>query len=118
LFEDKQTIGTRKEIIMADHPLAGMGGKPLVGIPTSNQTFVGRIIIELFENSQASADANGKVVADASGMALSVSLGLGSSTTKAELVQRISAAFPVRATREIQLEERRRKIAEDKGGIY
>lgn len=103
---------------MADHPLAGVGGKPLIGVPSSNQAFVGRIIIELFENSQSDVEQSRQAEADASGLVLSVNPGLGTNITKAELLQRLAAAFPLRAAKEIQLEERRRKIAQDQGGIY
>lgn len=103
---------------MADHPLAGVGGKPLIGVPSSNQIFVGRIIIELFENTQSTVEQSKQVEADASSIALSVSPGLGTNTTKTELLQRLAASFPLRAAKEIQLEERRRKIAQDQGGIY
>lgn len=105
---------------MATSPLAGTGGKPLVGVLRPNQTFVGRIIIELFEDAQGEkvTDVNVQAAVDANGIALSVSPGLGSNTTKAELLQRLAISFPIRAEREIQSEDRRRKIAKEKGGIY
>jgi hypothetical protein len=115
----KQSIAS-KERIMANSPLAGTAGIPLVGVPRSGKTFVGRIIIELFEDSQTGrdADANRQAAIDANGLALSVSTGLGTDITRAELLQRIAAAFPIRAEREILSEDRRRKIAKDRGGTY
>ncbi len=103
---------------MANNPLAGTGGRPIVGVPSPTHTFVGRIVIELFEGTQPAADANTQITVDANELVLIVSPGLGSNTTKAGLLKRIAAAFPVRAAKEIQLEDRRRKVAEEKGGIY
>jgi len=100
------------------NPLQGTAGKPLVGVPGPNHVFVGRIIIELFEDPRVAVDANGQRAVDANAMALIVSPGLDSAITKKELLQRIAAAFPARAANEIKREERKHKIAEDRGGIY
>lgn len=99
-------------------PLKDTAGKPIVSVPSPNQTFLGRVIIELFEDSQTTALANSQIAADANSMALIVSPGLDSPITKEELLQRIAAAFPARATNEIKREARKRNIAEERGGIY
>lgn len=100
------------------NPLAGTAGKPIVGVPGPGQTFVGRIIIELFEDARTAGDVNGQAAADAKSMALIVSPGLDSNVTKEELLQRVATAFPARAANEIRQEERKRQIAKDRGGVY
>lgn len=100
------------------NPLQGTAGKPLIDVPSPNHVFVGRIIIELFEDPRKAVDANEQIAVDANAMALIVSPGLDSTVSKEELLQRIAAAFPARAANEIQREARKRKIAEERGGIY
>lgn len=100
------------------NPLQGTAGKPLVGVPGPNDVFVGRIIIELFEDPHKTVDANERIADDAKGIALIVSPGLDSNVTQEELLRRLALAFPVRAAHLIKVEEKIRKIAEEKGEIY
>lgn len=63
-----------KIIMSSQHPLAGMGGKPILGEESSD--------------------------------------------THEALLKRIAAAFPARAEKIAITEERKRKIAQERGGFY
>lgn len=100
----------RVEEITITGPLAAWEGKPIVGGTNADRTFAGRLIVELYGGPHITSDVNGLV--------LNVSPGLGSNTTHEALLKRIAAAFPARAEKVAITEERKRKIAQERGGIY
>lgn len=100
----------RLEDITITGPLADWVGKPFVGRESSDNTFVGRLIAELYEGPHISSDVIGLV--------LNVSPATGSTMTHEALLKRIAAAFPARAGKVTAMEERKRKIAQERGGIY
>ena len=69
-------------------PLAGFGGKPILGKERPDHHFIGRVVIELYEGSSITSDANGLV--------MSINPAIGSSLSQGELLQRIAAALPAR----------------------
>lgn len=90
------------------HPLAGTGGKPLIGRETSTQHFVGRVIIELFEGSGILSDANG--------LLFIISPGLDANIDSEELLKRIAAALPLRIPKLAADFERQRKLEQEMAG--
>lgn len=72
-------------------PLAGLGGKPIIGQETANTRFVGRIVVELFEGPYISSDAHGLV--------MQVGPSAQSGLSQLELLKRIVAALPDGAVR-------------------
>ena len=91
-------------------PLAGWGGKPILGIESDEQRYVGRIVIELYEGSGITSDANGLV--------FSVSPALRANISQHELLKRFAAALPARVAKMPNLDEWRRRDAQEKGGTY
>lgn len=92
------------------HPLAGWGGKPIVGSESEDTHFVGRIVLELFEGPHITSDANG--------LAFIINPGIGTDIDSEALVKRIADAFPAFVERVIKGEERKRTIARERGGMY
>lgn len=92
------------------HPLAGWGGKPIVGKESEDTHFVGRIVLELFEGPHIASDANG--------IAFIINPAIGTHIDSEALVKRIAAAFPAFVERAIAAEERKRRIARERGGTY
>jgi hypothetical protein len=70
-------------------PLAGTGGKPLLGREGSDKRYVGRVIIELYEGPHIASDMDGLV--------MSISPAIGSNLSQQELLSRIAVALPSRA---------------------
>lgn len=91
-------------------PLANWGGKPILGGESPDNHYVGRIVIELYEGPHITSDTNGLV--------FSVSPGAEIDITQYELLKRVAVALPARIVKEAAIEEGKRKIAEEKGGIY
>lgn len=89
-------------------PLAGTGGKPLIGVETPDSHFVGRVIIELFEGPYITSDTNG--------LHLSISPGLESDIDSEELLKRIAAALPLRIPKLAAGFERQRKLEQEMAG--
>jgi hypothetical protein len=100
----------RLEEITTAGPLANWEGKPFVGRADSDKTYVGRIIVELYEGPHITSDANGLV--------LNVSPAIDSTITHEALLKRVAAAFPARAEKVAISEEMKRKYAQERGGIY
>ena len=90
-------------------PLAGWGGMPILGGEGPDNHFVGRLVIELYEGPHTS---------DTNGLVFSVSPGAEVDITQYELLKRFAAALPARVVKEAAMEERKRKIAEERGGTY
>ena len=88
-------------------PLAGWGGKPILGKESDGQHYIGRIVIELYENTS-----------DANGLVFSVSPAFGEAITPYELLKRFAAALPDRVAKMPNMDERRRRNAQEKGGTY
>lgn len=72
-------------------PLAGLGGKPIIGQETANKHFVGRIVVELFEGPYIPSDAHGLV--------MQISPSAQSELSQLELLKRIASALPDSAVR-------------------
>ncbi len=89
-------------------PLAGMGGKPIIGVETPGVHFVGRVVIELFEGSGITSDANG--------LMFIINPGLGSGIDSEELLKRIAAALPGRISKSAAGFERQRKMQQEMSG--
>lgn len=89
-------------------PLAGTGGKPIIGVESPTMHFVGRVIIELFEGPGVTSDANGLV--------LSISPGLGTAIDQEALLKRIAAALPARIPKLAAQFEKQRKAEQESGG--
>lgn len=90
------------------NPLAGTGGKPLIGRETPTQHFVGRVIVELFEGPDITSDANGLV--------FSIGAGLDADIDDEELLRRISAALPLRIPKLAAAFERKRQMEKAMAG--
>lgn len=70
------------------NPLAGTGGKPLIGKESPGHRYVGRVIVELYEGPDIRSDADGLVMI--------ISPSLTSSLSQQDLLKRIAAALPGR----------------------
>ena len=90
------------------NPLAGTGGKPILGTETPNKHFVGRVVIELFEGQHLESDADGLV--------LSISPGLGMNLASEELLKRIATALPARIPKLAAAFEQQHKMQQELGG--
>lgn len=71
-------------------PLAGFEGKPMLSSERPGKRFIGRIIVELYEGSYIEDDAHGLV--------MSLNPAIGVDISQGELLKRIAAALPGRAT--------------------
>lgn len=83
-------------------PLAGTGGKPLIGRETPTHRFIGRVIVELFEGPEIFSDANG--------LCFIISPGLDADVDDEELLKRIAAALPLRIPKMAAAFERKRQM--------
>jgi len=97
-----------KEKVNMSNPLAGTGGKPIIGTESPSKHFVGRVVIELFEGQHLESDADGLV--------LSISPGLGTAIDQEALLKRIAAALPARIPKLAAAFEQQRKMQQESGG--
>jgi hypothetical protein len=89
-------------------PLAGTGGKPIIGVETPGMHFVGCVVIELFEGSS--------IISDGNGLVLSINPGIGTGIDPEDLLKRIAAALSARIPKLAAGFERQRKMQQEMAG--
>jgi hypothetical protein len=91
-------------------PLAGFGGKPILGSEDNEKRYIGRIVIELYESPGIRSDGDGLV--------FSISPAEKVDISQDALLRRFAAALPARVAKMGNIDQRRRESAKKKGGIY